>query len=127
MRFGSDAQRRAVFAKMLSGDAFLMKHQKPGQKGHTHLKIALDDQSTLKSFVVPNLLPDKRGEKKLAIYLGRYPKGVALGTAKRTSGEKITKKRIGRAIKEGPGKYRLPNDVWLLKMNKKRYLLTKTK
>lgn len=125
MRFSSEAQRKAVFAKMLKGDAFLMKHQKPGQKGHTHLKLALNGQGTVKSFVVPNLVPTKTGEKKLAVYLGRFPKGTALRAGKRASGEKITKRRIGRTIKEGPGKYRLPNDVWLLKMSEKRYLLTK--
>ena len=111
-----------MFAKM-KGDAYLMTHRKPGQKGHTHLKIAWDGQKTVKSFVVPKLLPDE-GEKHLAVYLGRYPKGRALSKGQRKTGEVVTKKRIGRVIKEGKGKYRLPDDTWMLKMGEKKYLLT---
>jgi hypothetical protein len=128
MRFISDLQRKAVFAKILHGDAFLVKHAKPGTIGHTHLKIAWDDQKTVKSFVVPNLLPHKKGEKRLALYLGRYAKEDALKIGKGAHGEyDVSKERIGRVVKIGPGKYKLPDDVWLLKMNENRYLLNKTK
>lgn len=113
---------------MLRGDVYLVKHSKPGKKGHTHLKLAWDDQKTVKSFVVPNLLPTHKGEKRLALYLGRYPKGASLKTGKGIhKGYDVSKKRIGRAIKIGPGKYELPDDVWLLKMGGDRYLLNKTK
>ena len=122
MRFTSPQQRRAAFARMLKGDAYLVKHSEPGKKGHTHLKIGWDGQETVKSFVVPNLLPKKKGERKLALYLGRYPKGRALRVGKGDS-----KKRIGRALKFGAGKYKLPNDIWMMKMKDKRYLLSKNR
>ena len=134
MRFNNDRQRKAMFAKINSktitekdmidkkianpdGDGVytFLRHDDKDEP-HLHIKLEMNGEDKVQSYVIPkNELPDKKNEKKLAMYLGKFDTKEAF-----EKGKVIGK---GDVDKEGDD-FELGSKYILKKIGKEKYLLT---